>query len=92
MVEATLLISCHILNRVHTKNKKKTPYEEYIIENIIRMPSVTCKADILTGPIFQVQVGIPSPLTESGRCRMASFGRPIGPSLGAKANRHSSVA
>jgi hypothetical protein len=56
------------------------------------MPSVTCKADILTGPIFQVQVGIPSPLTESGRCRMASFGRPIGPSLGAKANRHSSVA
>jgi hypothetical protein len=30
MVGAALLTSCHVLNRVFMKNKKNTPYEEWI--------------------------------------------------------------
>jgi hypothetical protein len=30
MVEAALLTSCHVLNRVPMKSKEKTPYEEWI--------------------------------------------------------------
>jgi hypothetical protein len=30
MVGAALLTSCHVLNRVHMKNKEKTPYKEWI--------------------------------------------------------------
>jgi hypothetical protein len=30
MMGATLLTSCHVLNRLPMKNKEKTPYEEWI--------------------------------------------------------------